>query len=180
MSRLQKRYKKEIKEFLQKQFNYPNSMMIPQLKKVIINMGVGEASNDKNAIQDCIKELAQLSGQKPIQAKAKKSIANFKVREGMPIGLKVTIRRKRMYEFVDRFCNIVVPRIRDFRGFELKCDGKGNYSLGLSDQQMFPEINLDEVKRAQGMNVTFVTTAITNEECYVLLKQLGLPFKEVS
>jgi large subunit ribosomal protein L5 len=178
MSRLQKKYKEEIKEKLKERFSYSNAMLIPQLNKVVINMGVGEASKDKNSMQDCIKELTMLSGQKPVQMRAKKSVANFKIREGQPIGLKVTLRRKRMYDFVDRFCNIVSPRIRDFRGFPYKCDGRGNFSLGIDDQQVFPEINLDEVKRAQGMSITFVTSAKTDEECYELLKALGLPFKE--
>lgn len=178
MSRLQNKYKEEIKETLEKRFSYKNKSLIPQLKKVIISMGVGEAAKDKNALQDCVKELTLLSGQKPIKTTARKSIANFKLREGYPVGLKVTLRRKRMYDFMDRFCNIVAPRIRDFRGFAFKCDGRGNYSVGLQDQQMFPEINLDEVKRAQGMNITFVTSAESDEECFELLKQLGFPFKE--
>jgi len=178
MSRLQKKYKEAIREELKKQFTIPNSHLIPELKKVIISMGIAEAAKDKNALQDCIKELTLLSGQKPIVTKAKKSIANFKSREGNPIGLKVTLRRVRMYDFLDRFCNIVSPRIRDFRGFPLKLDGKGNYSLGLDDQQVFPELNLDEVKRTQGMNITFVTSATSDDEGFELLKQLGLPFKE--
>lgn len=178
MSRLEKKYKEEIKKSLQERFGYKNVMMIPKLKKVVINMGAGEASKDKNALQDCVKELRMLSGQKPVLTKAKKAVSNFKTREGQPIGVKVTLQRKRMYDFVDRFCNIVSPRIRDFRGFSSKCDGRGNYSLGINDQQIFPEINLDEVKRTQGMNITFVTTAESNEECYELLKALGIPFKE--
>lgn len=178
MSRLKQRYDDEVKESLTKKFEYSNPHLVPRLKKVIISMGVGEASKDKNALQDCIKELTLLSGQKPIIRKAKKAIANFKLREDQTVGLKVTLRRKRMYEFCDRFCNIVAPRIHDFRGFPYKCDGRGNYSLGLTDQQVFPEINLDEVKRTQGMNITFVTTAVNDEECYELLKQLGIPFKE--
>jgi len=178
MSRLQKKYQEEIKDALKQRFAHENPMLIPKLKKVIINMGVGEATRDKNAMQDCIKELTMLSGQKPVPTKARKSIANFKIRDGQTIGLKVTLRRKRMYDFVDRFCNIVSPRIRDFRGFPYKCDGRGNFSLGIEDQQVFPEINLDEVKRSQGMSITFVTSAKTDEECYELLKALGLPFKE--
>jgi len=178
MSRLQKRYKEEIKDALHKKFAYANSMQIPSLKKVVISMGIAEATKDKNAIQDCLKELALISGQKPILTRSKKSIANFKLREGQPIGLKVTLRKKRMYDFLDRFCNIISPRIRDFRGFPLKCDGRGNYSVGLEDQQIFPEINLDEVKRTQGMNITFVTSAKSDEECIELLKLLGFPFKD--
>ncbi len=178
MSRLQKKYKEEITKSLKERFQYSNAMLIPQMKKVIISMGIGEPARDKNALQDCIKELTILSGQKPILTMAKKSIANFKLREDTPVGLIVTLRRKRMYDFIDRFCNIVSPRIRDFRGFPTKGDGMGNYSMGIDDQQIFPEINLDEVKRAQGMNITFVTSAKTDEECFELLKSLGLPFKE--
>lgn len=178
MSRLYKKYKEEVKPALTERFAHPNPMLIPALKKIVISMGIAEATKDKNAIQDCIKELSLLSGQKPILTRARKSIANFKLRENQAIGLKVTLRRKRMYDFMDRFCNIVSPRIRDFRGFPLKCDGQGNYSLGLEDQQIFPEINLDEVKRTQGMNITFVTSAKSDEECFELLKLLGLPFKE--
>ena len=152
-------------------------MNIPELKKVIISMGVAEAVKDKNIIQDCVKELTLISGQKPIVTRATKSVANFKLREGQAVGLKVTIRGKRMYEFLDRFSNIVCPRIRDFRGFNKKGDGRGSYSLGLSDQQMFPELNLDNVKRDQGMNITFVTTAKKEDECLELLTQLGLPYK---
>lgn len=177
-SRLRKRYQEEIRTALQDKFVYRNPMLIPELKKVIISMGIAEASKDKNALQDCVKELTMLSGQKPIMTRARKSIANFKLREGQPIGLKVTLRRKRMYDFFDRFCNIVAPRIRDFRGFPLKFDGNGNYSLGLEDQQIFPEINLDESKRTQGMNITFVTSTHSDAECMELLKLLGLPLKE--
>lgn len=178
MSRLRKKYLEEVKESLDKKFKYTNCSLIPELKKIVISMGIGEAARDKNAMQECIKALTVLSGQKPIVMNAKKSIANFKLREDTPVGLKVTLRRKRMYDFMDRFCHIVSPRIHDFRGFPHKCDGGGNYSLGLEDQQVFPEINLDEVKHTQGMNITFITTATSDAECFELLKQLGLPFKE--
>lgn len=177
MSRLKKRYQEEIKETLSKKFSYTNPTNIPELKKIVISMGVAEAIKDKNVLQDCVKELALISGQKPIVTTAKKSVANFKLREGQAIGVKVTLRGKRMYDFFDRFCNIVCPRIRDFRGFNKKGDKRGSYSLGLSDQQMFPELNLDEVKRDQGMNITFVTTAKEEKECLELLTQLGLPYK---
>lgn len=177
MSRLKNKYNEEIKQKLLAEFGYDNPMLIPQLKKVVISMGLAEASKDKNAIQDCVNELTQLSGQKPVLTKARTSIANFKLREDQIIGAKVTLRGKRMYDFIDRFFNIASPRIRDFRGFPLKGDGRGNYSLGLQDQQIFPEINLDKVKRAQGMNITFVTSAVNEEECCMLLKELGLPFK---
>lgn len=178
MSRLQKRYKEEVKQKLQEKYQYANPMLVPSLRKIVISMGLAEATKDKNALQDCMKELANLSGQKPIFTKAKKSVANFKLREDQAIGLKVTLRKKKMFDFLDRFCHIVSPRIRDFRGFPVKCDGRGNYSLGLEEQQIFPEINLDEVKRTQGMNITFVTTAANDEECVELLTLLGLPFKK--
>jgi large subunit ribosomal protein L5 len=177
MSRLKEKYNNDVRKALQEKFGYRSAMLIPQLKKIVISMGIAEATKDKNAIQDCQKEMALLSGQKPIITRSKKAIANFKLREGQPIGLKVTLRRKRMYDFLDRFSNIVAPRIRDFRGFPTKGDGRGCYSLGLDDQQIFPEINLDEVKRTQGMNIAFVTSATTDEECFELLKLLGLPFK---
>ena len=177
MSRLKKKYVEEIREALKEKFSLSNNMCIPMLKKIVISMGVAEALKDKNAMQDSMKELSLTSGQKPIMTKAKKSISNFKLREGQTIGLKVTLRGIRMYEFFDRFANIVCPRIRDFRGFEKKGDGRGSYSLGISDQQIFPELNLDEVKREQGMNITFVTSAGNEEQCLELLTQLGLPFK---
>lgn len=179
MSRMLKKYKSEVKEKLQQQFEYANPMLIPSLKKIVISMGLAEASKDKNAIQDCVKELTLLSGQKPILTKAKKAISNFKLREGQVIGAKVTLRRKRMWDFFDRFCNIVAPRIRDFRGFPEKCDGSGNYTLGLEEQIVFPELNLDEIKRTQGMHITFVTTAESDEEGVALLLNLGLPFKSL-
>lgn len=179
MSRLKKRYLENIKAEMQNKFGYDNPMRIPVLEKVVINMGIAEASKDKNAIQDCVKEMTALSGQKPIITKARKAISNFKLREDQPIGVKVTLRGVRMYDFLDRFFNIVCPRIHDFRGFPVKCDGRGNYTLGLTDQQVFPEINLDDVKRAQGMNITFVTNAKTDEECVELLRLLGLPFKNL-
>lgn len=179
MSRLKKRYHGQVKPALQEKFGYKNPMQVPALLKVVINMGIAEASKDKNSIQDCIKEMTMLSGQKPIVTKAKKAISNFKLREKQPIGVKVTLRGERMYDFIDRFVNIVCPRIRDFRGFPSKCDGRGNFSLGLEDQQVFPEINLDEVKRSQGMHITFVTSAETDEECVELLRLLGVPFKNL-
>ena len=177
MSRAQKKYKDEVKLKLQEKFNYVNPMLIPSLKKIVISMGIAEASKDKNAVQDCLKEMAQISGQKPILINAKKAIANFKLREGQANGIKVTLRRKRMFDFLDRFCHIVSPRIRDFRGFPVKCDGRGSYSIGIQEQIAFPEINLDSVKRTQGMNITFVTSAKTDQECVELLTHLGFPFK---
>lgn len=177
MSRVQKKYRDEVRPALKERFAYKSAMLIPELKKIVISMGLAEATKDKNALQDCMKELTLLSGQKPIFTKTKKAIANFKSRVDQIIGLKVTLRKKRMYDFFDRFCNIVSPRIRDFRGFPVKFDGRGNYSLGLEEQIVFPEINLDDVKRTQGMNITFVTTASSDEECQELLKMLGFPFK---
>lgn len=179
MSRLKKRYQTKVKPELQKQFSYSNPMKVPRLQKIVMNMGIAEASKDKNAIQDCVKELAVISGQKPQIRKARKAISNFKLREGQPIGIKVTLRGERMYDFLDRFCNTAAPRIRDFRGFSTKCDGRGNYSLGLDDHQVFTELNLDEVKRAQGMHITFVTSAETDQECLELLRLLGMPFKNL-
>lgn len=178
MSRLKEKYKSEIKKSLKEQFEYSNDHLIPELQKIVVTMGIGEASRDKNAIEDCVNEMRALSGQKPIITKAKKAIANYKTRVGHPLGIKVTLRKTRMYDFLDRFCNIVSPRIRDFRGFSTKCDGQGNYSLGITDQQIFPEINLDNVKRVQGLNITFVTSAKSDEECFSLLKLMGIPFKE--
>jgi large subunit ribosomal protein L5 len=177
MSRLKNKYNEEIKAALKEKFGYENTMLTPALKKIVISMGLAEAAKDKNAIQACQKEMTLLSGQKPILTHTKKAIANFKSRKGQVIGLKVTLRKKRMYDFLDRFCNIVAPRIRDFRGFSLKCDGRGSFSLGLTDQQVFPEINLDEVKKTQGMNITFVTSARTDDECVELLRMFGFPFK---
>lgn len=179
MSRLKKQYLEKVKPELQEKFGYANPMMVPKLLKIVLNMGIAEASKDKNSIQDCVNEMALITGQKPIITKAKKAISNFKLREGQPIGIKVTLRGKRMYEFLDRFNNIASPRIRDFRGFPVKCDGRGNYTLGLDDHQVFTELNLDDVKRAQGMHITFVTSAETDDECVELLRLLGLPFKNL-
>lgn len=178
MSTLQEIYKDQIIKKLTDKFGYSNVMQVPKMKKITINMGIAQAIKDKNAIQDCVKELTVISGQKPILTKAKKSISNFKLREGQDIGVKVTLRGKRMYDFMFRFIHIIAPRIRDFRGFKTKCDGRGNYSLGLDDQQIFPEVNLDNVKRTQGMDVTFVTSSQTDAECLELLTLLGIPFKK--
>lgn len=178
MSRLQKKFKEEIIPELQARNPDRCTMELPALKKIVISMGLSEALKDKNALQDHSKELMLLSGQKPIVTRSKKAISNFKLRENQPIGLVVTLRGKRMYDFLDRFCHIVSPRIRDFRGFNRKGDGRGNFNFGIDDQQIFPEINLDEVKRAQGMNITLVTTAQNDQECVELLSMLGFPFKE--
>ena len=177
MSRLKKKYNEQIIPKLIESRPNVNKMEMPKLVSIVLSMGVAEAAKDKNSLQDHINELTLLTGQKPIVTLAKKSIANFKLREGSPLGLKVTLRGKRMYDFLDRFCNIVCPRIRDFRGFKVKCDGRGNFNVGLQDQQVFPEINLDQVKRRQGMNIAFVTTAKADNECSELLTLLGFPFK---
>lgn len=177
MSRLKSRFTTKVRPALQSTFKYENPMMVPSVKKIVITMGIAEASKDKNAVIDHINELSQISGQKPIVTRAKKAISNFKLRKGQPIGLKVTLRGQRMYDFLDRFCNIASPRIRDFRGFAAKGDGRGSFSLGLEDQMIFPELNLDKVKRSQGMNITFVTSAENDNECIELLRLLGMPFK---
>lgn len=177
MKTLKECYKADIKKALQEKFNFDNPMQIPVLKKIVISMGIAEASKDKNAIQDCVNELTLISGQKPIKTRAKKAISNFKLRQDQVIGLKVTLRGNRMYDFVERFCNIASPRIRDFRGFPDTTDGRGNLSLGLEDQMIFAELNLDKVKRSQGMNITFVTSAKNHDECVELLRLMGVPFK---
>ncbi|SCA59043.1 50S ribosomal protein L5 [Chlamydiales bacterium SCGC AB-751-O23] len=178
MSRLKEKYIKETRKKLTDKFGYKNSMLVPKMVKVILNMGMGDLARDKGVIEDCVRDLTVISGQKPIITKAKKSISNFKLREGVPIGLKVTLRGNRMNDFIDRFCNIVSPRILDFRGFNKKLDGKGNYSVGLKDHQVFPELDLDAVKRTVGMDITFVTSAQTDEEGESLLRELGIPFKK--
>lgn len=177
MSRLQKKYKEEIVSELKSRHPDRSPMALPMLKKIVISMGLADALKDKNALQEHSEELKMLAGQKPVVTRSKKAISNFKLREDQPIGLMVTLRGKRMYDFLDRFCHIVAPRIRDFRGFNKKADGRGNYSFGLEDQQVFPEINLDKVKRMQGMNITMVTSAQSDEDCIELLTLLGFPFK---
>jgi large subunit ribosomal protein L5 len=177
MSRLQKKYKEEVVPELKKRHPERNIMEHPVLKKIVISMGLGDALKDKNALQEHSDELMALSGQKPVVTRSKKAISNFKLREDQPIGLVVTLRGKRMYDFLDRLCHIVSPRIRDFRGFNRKCDGRGNYNFGIDDQQIFPEVNIDKIKRAQGMNITLVSTATSDEDCVELLTMLGFPFK---
>ena len=177
MSRLYKKFKEEIVQELKTRHPERSVMSSPVMKKIVISMGLADALKDKNALQEHSDELTMLSGQKPIVTRSKKAISNFKLREDQPIGLVVTIRGKRMYDFLDRFCHIVAPRIRDFRGFNKKGDGRGNYSFGIEDQQIFPEINLDKVKRTQGMNITVVTSAHTDEDCIELMTLLGFPFK---
>ena len=177
MSRLKEKFKKEIFPQLRERNPDRCAMELPVLKKIVISMGLADALKDKNALQEHSDELMMLSGQKPIVTRSKKAISNFKLREDQPIGLMVTLRGQRMYDFFDRFCNIVAPRIRDFRGFVKKADGRGNYNFGLTDQQIFPEVNLDKVKRTQGMNIALVTSAQNDDDCIELLSLLGFPFK---
>jgi large subunit ribosomal protein L5 len=177
--RLKTRYRAEIAPALKTQFKYPNVMQIPTLTKVIVNMGVGEAARDSKLIEGAIKDLTIITGQKPQVTKSRKSIAQFKLREGMPIGAHVTLRNDRMWEFTDRLLSIALPRIRDFRGLSPKqFDGNGNYTFGLTEQVVFPEIEQDKIDRQRGMDITFVTTAKNDEEGRALLKALGFPFKE--
>ena len=177
--RLKARYKAEVVPALQKEFNFSNVMQIPTLTKVVVNMGVGEAARDSKLIEGAIRDLTTITGQKPLVTRAKKSIAQFKLREGQPIGAHVTLRNDRMWEFMDRLLSISLPRIRDFRGLSPKqFDGKGNYTFGLTEQVVFPEIEQDKIDRPRGMDITIVTTAKNDEEGRALLKALGFPFKE--
>ena len=177
MTTLKKEYDERIAPALLKKFNYTSSMQVPRLVKIVINEGLGEATADKKVIETAINELTMITGQKAVQTLSKKDISNFKLRKKTPIGVRVTLRRDRMYEFMERFIRIALPRIRDFKGIESKFDGRGNYTLGIQEQIIFPEINIDSVDRIQGMNITFVTTAKTDEEGFALLKAFGLPFK---
>jgi large subunit ribosomal protein L5 len=176
-AQLKKQYKEQIAPALKEQFKYSSAMQIPALKKIVINMGLGDATQDKKIIDVAINELTAITGQKAVATYSKKDIANFKLRKKMPIGVMVTLRRERMYEFLERLVKIALPRIRDFKGINSKLDGRGNYTLGIEEQIIFPEINIDQVSRMQGMNITFVTSATTDEEGYALLKAFGLPFK---
>lgn len=174
---LKKQYDEKIAPALMKQFNYSSPMQIPRLVKIVLNEGLGDATQDKKIIETAINELTTITGQKAVQTVSKKDISNFKLRKKMPIGARVTLRRDRMYEFMERFIRIALPRIRDFKGIEGKLDGRGNYTVGVIEQIIFPEINIDNVNKMTGMNITFVTTAKTDEEGYALLKEFGLPFK---
>ena len=177
--RLKTRYNDEVRAALQEQFGFGNVMQIPGVTKVVVNMGVGEAARDAKLIEGAVRDLATITGQKPVVRKATKSIAQFKLREGMPIGAKVTLRNDRMWEFLDRLLTIALPRIRDFRGLSAKqFDGNGNYTFGLNEQSMFHEIDIDRIDRPRGMDITVVTTATTDDQGRALLKQLGFPFKE--
>ncbi len=174
---LKKQYDEKNVPALTKEFNYTTPMQVPRLTKIVINEGLGEATQDKKIIETAINELTAITGQKAVATLSKKDISNFKVRKKMPIGARVTLRRERMYEFLERLVRVALPRIRDFKGIEGKLDGRGNYTLGISEQIIFPEINIDTINKLMGMNITFVTTANTDEEGYALLKQFGLPFK---
>ena len=174
---LQKDYKERIVPALEKQFNYKTVMMVPKLKKIVINQGLGEATQDKKVIETALNELTAITGQKAVATLSRKDISNFKVRKKMPIGVMVTLRRERMYEFLERLVRVALPRIRDFKGINSKMDGRGNYTLGITEQIIFPEINIDNISKLMGMNITFVTSANTDEEGFALLKEFGLPFK---
>ena len=179
-AQLKKVYKEQIAPALQKQFNYSSAMQVPVLKKIVINQGLGDATQDKKIIEVAMNEITAIAGQKAVTTYSKKDIDNFKLRKKMPIGVMVTLRRERMYEFLEKLVRIALPRIRDFRGIESKFDGHGNYTLGIQEQIIFPEINLDQIDRIQGMNITFVTSARTDEEGFALLKAFGLPFKNAN
>ena len=175
--RLRKKYDDEIVKAMTDKFGYTNALQVPRIEKIVLNMGVGDATQDKKRVDQAAKEMEQIAGQKPVITKAKKSIAQFKLREGMPIGCKVTLRRERMYEFLDRFITIALPRVRDFRGLSDKSfDGRGNYATGLKEQLIFPEISYDQVDRTRGMDVIVTTSANTDEEARELLRLFGFPF----
>jgi large subunit ribosomal protein L5 len=178
MVRLREHYVKEVVSALMKRFGYTNRMQVPRLEKIILNVGLGEATQDAKLLDAVVKEIATITGQRPVVTRAKKSIAGFKLREGMPVGCMVTLRRERMYEFFDRLVNAALPQIRDFRGISPKAfDGRGNYSLGIREQFIFPEIEYDKVEKVHGMDVVIVTTARTNEEGKTLLSEMGMPFR---
>jgi large subunit ribosomal protein L5 len=179
MPRLKDFYKNEVVKKMTKEFNYKNGMEVPTLKKIVINLGIGEAIQNIKVLDSAVLELTMIAGQKPIITKAKKSIANFKLREGMPIGCMVTLRKDRMYEFFDRLVNVALPRVRDFKGVSGKAfDGRGNYTLGIKEQIIFPEIDYDKIDKIKGMNISIITTARTDEEGKHLLKLMGMPFRD--
>ena len=179
MNRLEKKYREEVIPFMMKQFNYVSVMAVPKVEKIVINIGVGEAISNPKVLEDAVAELQQITGQKPVVTKAKKSIANFKLREGMAIGCKVTLRSVKMYDFMDKLMNISLPRVRDFRGVSKTAfDGRGNYTLGIKEQLIFPEIDFDKVNKTRGMDIVIVTSAKTNEEGTALLEAMGMPFKK--
>ena len=174
---LSKDYNERIVPALMKELNYKTVMQVPRLEKIVINQGLGAATQDKKLIETSINELTAITGQKAVATLSRKDISNFKLRKKMPVGVMVTLRRERMYEFLERLVRVALPRIRDFKGIQSKLDGRGNYTLGIQEQIIFPEINIDAIDRIQGMNITFVTTAKTDEEGFALLKAFGLPFK---
>lgn len=177
MTRLKEKYNNEIVAAMQKKFGYKNVMQVPKLDKIVINMGVGEAKDNAKALESAVRDMEIIAGQKPVVTKAKKSVANFKIREGLAIGCKVTLRGDKMYEFADRLISLALPRVRDFRGVNPNAfDGRGNYALGIKEQLIFPEIEYDKVETVRGMEMIFVTTAHTDEECKELLAQMGMPF----
>lgn len=177
--KLKEQYKTEVVGTLVKQFNYTSVMQVPKLEKIVVNMGVGEAINNAKAIDDAVADMEVITGQKPVVTKAKKSIANFKLREGMPIGVKVTLRGEKMHDFLEKLIKVALPRVRDFRGINGgSFDGRGNYTMGVKEQLIFPEIDYDKINKVRGMDITIVTTAQTDEEGYALLKELGMPFKK--
>lgn len=177
--RLQDKYQSEVLPELQSEFGRENRLALPKLEKIVVNMGVGSATTEKKHMEDAVAALTQITGQKPVVTRARKAIAGFRLREGMPIGCRVTLRGKRMYEFMDRLISLAIPRVRDFRGLNPKgFDGHGNYSMGLSEQLVFPELNPDKFTRPQGMNITFVTSAENDDESRELLKRMGMPFKQ--
>ena len=179
MARLKEHYKSTVVPELQKHFGYANPMQMPKITKVVVNMGVGEASQNRKVLDGALEDMAAITGQKPVTTIARKSIANFKLREGMPVGCRVTLRGERMWEFLDRLINVTLPRIRDFKGVSPKSfDGRGNYTLGLKEQIIFPEIDYDKVDQIRGMDVTICTTAKTNDEGRALLKQFRMPFRD--
>ena len=178
MATLKNEYKERILPALMKKFNYSTVMQAPKLLKIVLNEGLGDATQDKKIIETAINELTAITGQKAVATLSKKDISNFKVRKKMPIGARVTLRGERMYEFMERFIRIALPRIRDFKGIHNKMDGHGNYTLGIQEQIIFPEINIDNISKLLGMNITFVTTAKTDEEGFALLREFGLPFKK--
>jgi large subunit ribosomal protein L5 len=180
LARLKTKYEQEVAPALQKQFNYSNVMMLPRMEKVVVNVGLGEAVQNAKALDAAVGDIAAITGQKPIVTKAKKSIATFKIRAGMPIGCKVTLRGERMWDFLDKLVNVALPRVRDFRGVSPKAfDGRGNYALGLKEQLIFPEIDYDKVDKIRGMDIIIVTTANSDEEAKALLKGLGMPFSDI-
>lgn len=178
-ARLYTQYKEKIVPTLKEEFGYENIMAIPKLQKIVINVGAGDAINDSKYLDTVVENVGKITGQQPIKTKAKKSVSNFKLREGMPIGCKVTLRKKVMYEFLDRLINLALPRTRDFQGIPNKSfDGRGNYTMGIKEHTIFPEIDVDNTNRVHGMDITFVTNAETDEEAFALLKHFGMPFKK--